>query len=166
MTTALFASSSPKIATFLSTSSSSSSLHFNTRFYSLPTTSSFSPIITTTTRKSIYFQRKSKLWPNPVAATAVEDAAIDASEQLASSTATDDGVSIIVSALFFIAFIGLSVITIGVIYLAVTDFLTKREKEKFEKEEAASGKKKRKRKVVRAGPKGFGQKIVQTEDDD
>lgn len=165
MTTALFASSSPKIATFLSTSSSSSSLHFNTRFYSLPTTSSFSPIITTTTRKSIYFQRKSKLWPNPVAATAVEDAAIDASEQLASSTATDDGVSIIVSALFFIAFIGLSVITIGVIYLAVTDFLTKREKEKFEKEEAASGKKK-KRKVVRAGPKGFGQKIVQTEDDD
>lgn len=53
-----------------------------------------------------------------------------------------------------------------VIYLAVTDFLTKREKEKFEKEEAASGKKKRKRKVVRAGPKGFGQKIVQTEDDD
>lgn len=165
MATALFASSSPKIATFLSTSSSSSSLHFNTRFYSLPTTSSISPIITTT-RKSIYFQRKSKLWPNPVAATAVEDAAIDASEQLASSTATDDGVSIIVSALFFIAFIGLSVITIGVIYLAVTDFLTKREKEKFEKEEAASGKKKKKRKVVRAGPKGFGQKIVQTEDDD
>lgn len=53
-----------------------------------------------------------------------------------------------------------------VIYLAVTDFLTKREKEKFEKEEAASGKKKKKRKVVRAGPKGFGQKIVQTEDDD
>jgi len=111
MATALFASSFPKIATFPLTSSSS--FHFNTRFYSLPTTSSFSPIITTT-RKSIFFQRKSKLWPNPVAATSVEDAAIEASEQLVSPTITDDGVSLIVSALFFIAFIGLSVITIGV----------------------------------------------------
>lgn len=51
-----------------------------------------------------------------------------------------------------------------VIYLAVTDFLQKREKEKFEKEEAAnSGNKKKKKVRARAGPKGFGQKL---DDDD
>lgn len=54
-----------------------------------------------------------------------------------------------------------------VIYLGVTDFLQKREKEKFEKEEAGKGGKKKKKKVrVRAGPKGFGQKIAEEEDDD
>jgi len=36
-----------------------------------------------------------------------------------------------------------------VIYLAVTDFLTKREKEKFEKEEAPSRKKKKKKKSLK-----------------
>lgn len=45
--------------------------------------------------------------------------------------------------------------------------MTKREKDKFEKEEAAkSGKKKKNKKVVRAGPRGFGQKIVETKDVD
>ncbi|XP_058748841.1 uncharacterized protein LOC131621821 [Vicia villosa] len=163
MASAAFASS-PQIATFLS-KSSSSSFHFQPRFssLSLPTTPSFSPIITTS-RKPILFQTNSKLLPLPVAAATAEDAAVDATEQLV--TTTDDGVSVVVSVLFFIAFIGLSVITIGVIYLAVTDFLTKREKEKFEKEEAKSGKKKKKKKVVRAGPKGFGQKIIETEEDD
>jgi uncharacterized membrane protein len=115
MATAAFASS-PQIATFLSKSSSSSSYHFHTPFcsLSLPTTpSSFSPIITTST-KSLFFQRKSKLlWPNPVAAVAVEDAVVDATDELVSTT-TDDGVSIVVSVLFFIAFVGLSVITVGV----------------------------------------------------
>lgn len=54
-----------------------------------------------------------------------------------------------------------------VIYIAVTDFLQKREKEKFEKEEAAKKKKGGKKGKVRArargGPRGFGQKI---EEDD
>ena len=52
-----------------------------------------------------------------------------------------------------------------VIYIAVTDFLQKREREKFEKEEAANKKKNGKKKKVRAraGPRGFGQKI---DDDD
>lgn len=60
-------------------------------------------------------------------------------------------------------------VTVGllqVVYIGVTEFLGKREREKFEKEEAAkkskkSGKKKPTR--AKAGPRGFGQKI---EDDD
>ena len=49
----------------------------------------------------------------------------------------------------------------------MTDFLQKREKEKFDKEEAAklSGKKKKKVRA-RAGPRGFGQKFDEDEDDD
>lgn len=56
-----------------------------------------------------------------------------------------------------------------VIYIAVTDFLQKREREKFEKEEATKKKKKggRKRAVrARSGPRGFGQKIDEDYDDD
>lgn len=52
------------------------------------------------------------------------------------------------------------------IYIGVTDFLQKREREKFEKEEAAKkkgGKKGKVRARARAGPKGFGQK---TDDED
>jgi hypothetical protein len=47
----------------------------------------------------------------------------------------------------------------------VTDFLRKREGEKYEKEEEAKKKKSGKKKKVRsrAGPRGFGQKI---DDDD
>lgn len=43
----------------------------------------------------------------------------------------------------------------------MTDFLQKREREKYEKEEAANKKKNGKKKKVRAraGPRGFGQKI-------
>lgn len=80
---------------------------------------------------------------------------------------TDEGVATVVSALFFFAFIGLSAITVGVVYLVVTDFLQKREKEKFEKEEATKkSKKKKKVAKVRAGPKGFGQKVFEQEDKD
>lgn len=53
------------------------------------------------------------------------------------------------------------------IYIAVTDFLQKREKDKFEKEETAANKKsgKKKKKVkARGGPKGFGQKIEEEDD--
>ncbi|KAK4780571.1 hypothetical protein SAY87_016677 [Trapa incisa] len=89
----------------------------------------------------------------------------DDAQQIVSS-AGDDGVNTVVSGLLFIAFIGLSILTIGVIYIAVTDFLQKREREKFDKEEAAkkkSGKKGKVRARARAGPKGFGQK---TDDED
>ncbi|KHN33362.1 hypothetical protein glysoja_005404 [Glycine soja] len=105
------------------------------------------------------------LLPPPPPAAAAQDA-VDAAEQLYKTT--DQGVATVVSALFFIAFVGLSAITIGVIYLAVTDFLQKREKEKFEKEEAAKGKNKKKKKVgrARAGPRGFGQKYVEDEVDE
>lgn len=59
-------------------------------------------------------------------------------------------------------------VVLQVIYLAVTDFLQKREKEKFEKEEAAKGKNKKRKKVgrARAGPRGFGQKYVEDEVDE
>ncbi|XP_071720030.1 uncharacterized protein [Rutidosis leptorrhynchoides] len=77
-----------------------------------------------------------------------------------------DGVSVLISVLLSIAFVGLSVLTIGVIYIAVTDYLQKRERDKFEKEEAEKEKKggKKKRSRPRVGPKGFGQK-VNNEDD-
>ncbi|XP_020577737.1 uncharacterized protein LOC110022919 [Phalaenopsis equestris] len=73
----------------------------------------------------------------------------------------------VISALLLAAFIGLSLLTIGVIYLAVQDFLQKREREKFEKEEAEKKKKDGKKKKVRAraGPRGFGQKIDEEDDD-
>ncbi|XAR58963.1 hypothetical protein NMG60_11014560 [Bertholletia excelsa] len=88
---------------------------------------------------------------------------VENSQQIVSG-GDDDG-SIVISVLLFVAFIGLSILTIGVIYIAVTDFLQKREREKFEKEEAPK-KKKGGRNVksrARAGPRGFGQKI---EEDD
>ncbi|KAA8549299.1 hypothetical protein F0562_000983 [Nyssa sinensis] len=90
---------------------------------------------------------------------------VENSQQIV-STGGDDG-SNIISILLFIAFIGLSILTIGVIYIAVTDFLQKREKEKFEKEEAAKKKKSgKKRKVrARAGARGFGQKLEDDDDD-
>lgn len=54
-----------------------------------------------------------------------------------------------------------------VIYIALTDFLQKREKEKFEKEEAGKKKSGKKKKVkAKGGPKGFGQKIEEEEEED
>ncbi|XP_010920532.1 uncharacterized protein [Elaeis guineensis] len=94
------------------------------------------------------------------------EATIEKAQQIPPAAAQDGGVSTVVSALLLIAFISLSILTIGVIYLAVQDFLQKREREKFEKEEAAKKKKSGKKGKVkaRAGPRGFGQKIE--EDDD
>ncbi|KAL5709527.1 hypothetical protein ACHQM5_020207 [Ranunculus cassubicifolius] len=82
------------------------------------------------------------------------------------STYTGGGMSNIISSLLFIAFIGLSILTIGVVYIAVTDFLQKREKDKFEKEETEKKSRKKKKGTVRAraGPKGFGQKIEYDDD--
>ncbi|RWR95396.1 hypothetical protein CKAN_02473600 [Cinnamomum micranthum f. kanehirae] len=79
----------------------------------------------------------------------------------------DSSGSTIISVLLLIAFVGLSILTIGVIYIAVTDFLQKREREKFEKEEAAKKKKSGKKGKVKArtGPRGFGQKVEDDDDD-
>ncbi|KAK6646084.1 hypothetical protein PHAVU_L007743 [Phaseolus vulgaris] len=166
-------SSSPHTATFLSSSSSSSSLlsYLPLRTTTLPSLSSTSPI-TTPFKKSILFHNPLRpiILPPPAAAEDVistAETAADAVEKLYPTT--DKGVATVVSALFFLAFLGLSAITIGVIYLAVVDFLQKREKEKFEKEEASKKGKKKKKKVVgraRAGPRGFGQKFVEEEKDD
>ncbi|XP_075497195.1 uncharacterized protein LOC142534156 [Primulina tabacum] len=59
---------------------------------------------------------------------------------------SDDGVSTVISGLLFVAFIGLSVLTIGIVYIAVTDFLQKREREKLRKKRLL-----RRRKMVRGG---------------
>ncbi|KAK7325025.1 hypothetical protein VNO77_29047 [Canavalia gladiata] len=162
-------SSSPKIATFLSSTFHSNSHTYlsSLRITTLPSTSPF--IIPS--KKLVLFHNplrtnNNRLPPILAAAEDVDVLSSEATDQLVFNT--DDGGSVVVSALFLLAFIGLSVITIGVIYLGVTDFLQKREKEKFEKEEAAKKSKKKKKKVgrSRAGPRGFGQKVVEYEDED
>lgn len=81
----------------------------------------------------------------------------------------DELIATIIQTLLFSAFVVLTVLTIGVVYIAVTDFLQKREKDKFEKElteKKKRGKKKKVRARARDGPRGFGQKIDVFEDDD
>ncbi|PHU01921.1 hypothetical protein BC332_27172 [Capsicum chinense] len=94
----------------------------------------------------------------------------ETADQVVVTSTGDDGVSTVISSLLFIAFIGLSILTIGVIYIAITDFLQKREKEQFEKEEAGKKKKSgRKGKIgtrAKAGPRGFGQKVEESDQDD
>ncbi|KAB2073797.1 hypothetical protein F383_23137 [Gossypium arboreum] len=113
-----------------------------------------------------------KLWitlATPEEVLPSDSTPLDNSQQIVSSTG-DEGVATVIQALLFVAFVALSILTIGVIYIAVQDFLGKREREKFEKEEAArnkSGKKKKKKNVrARAGPRGFGQKLDEDDDDD
>ncbi|CAI9106828.1 OLC1v1006057C1 [Oldenlandia corymbosa var. corymbosa] len=99
----------------------------------------------------------------------LETTPVEETAQEIVSATKDDGVSTIISGLLFVAFIGLSILTIGVIYIAVTDFLQKREKDKFEKEEAAKQKKSKGKKIrtrARAGPRGFGQKVEDEEIDE
>lgn len=106
------------------------------------------------------YKKRTKIWE--LTATSTTDVLPSDADAVVSTTG-DDGVSTIISALLFVAFIGLSILTIGVIYIAVTDFLQKREKEKFEKDEAAKKKKKSGKKGqvrARAGPRGFGQKAL------
>ncbi|OWM68789.1 uncharacterized protein LOC116212526 [Punica granatum] len=140
------------------------------------------PFLTVTSPASFSCRRPlllQSLLPNEVprkirrgctASAAAEDALSSPSDaQQMVSSSGDDGVYTIISVLLLIAFIGLSVLTIGVIYIGVTDFLQKREREKFEKEEAAKKKKGGKKVKVRAraGPRGFGQKTdVEDEFDD
>ncbi|KAE8691079.1 pumilio-like protein 1-like [Hibiscus syriacus] len=82
------------------------------------------------------------------------------------STTGDEGVATVIQALLFVAFVALTILTIGVIYIAVQDFLEKREIDKYEKEEAAKNKNVKKKKVrARAGPRGFGQKVDEDDED-
>ncbi|XP_007016353.2 PREDICTED: uncharacterized protein LOC18590648 [Theobroma cacao] len=91
---------------------------------------------------------------------------LDNSQQIVSTTG-DEGVATVIQALLFVAFVALTILTIGVIYIAVQDFLGKRERDKFEKEEAAKEKNGKKKKVrASARPRGFGQKIDEDDDDD
>ncbi|GMH07398.1 hypothetical protein Nepgr_009238 [Nepenthes gracilis] len=112
-------------------------------------------------------QKRSKIW-KPYATSgdslSSEAVPVEGSQQIISTN--DDSISTIVSVLLFIAFIVLSILTIGVVYIGVTDFLQKREKEKFEKEEATNKKKGGKVRIrARAGPRGFGQKIDENDND-
>ncbi|KAK3003694.1 hypothetical protein RJ639_019202 [Escallonia herrerae] len=113
--------------------------------------------------------KSTKIW-RTAAAAAEDSLPLEAnpagnSEQIVSTA--DGGFSTIISALLFLAFLGLCILTLGVIYIAVADFLQKREREKFEKDEAAKKKKGGKKGKVRAraGPRGFGQKVDNNTDD-
>ncbi|KAK8484963.1 hypothetical protein V6N13_082488 [Hibiscus sabdariffa] len=115
-------------------------------------------------------RRKSKLWvtlATPEGVLPSDSIPLDNSQQIVSTTG-DEGVATVIQALLFVAFVALTILTIGVIYIAVQDFLGKREREKFEKEESAKNKNKNKngkKKVrARAGPRGFGQKVDEDED--
>ncbi|GMI94666.1 hypothetical protein HRI_003135900 [Hibiscus trionum] len=104
-------------------------------------------------------KKGSKLW-----VTLATPEEVLPSQQVVSTTG-DEGVANVIQALLFVAFLALTILTIGVIYIAVQDFLGKREREKFEKEEAAKNKKGKKKVRARAGPRGFGQKIDEDDDD-
>ncbi|KAK4440892.1 hypothetical protein Salat_0424100 [Sesamum alatum] len=136
------------------------------------------PATQSSERRSCFLRSPEAVWLKPTKSWKIsatygnfllsEASPVQTSQEIVSTS--DDGVSTVVSALFFIAFLSLTVLTIGVIYIAVTDFLTKREREKFEKEEAAkkkkSGKKGKVRARARAGPRGFGQKFEEDDDED
>ncbi|KAK9186197.1 hypothetical protein WN943_026561 [Citrus x changshan-huyou] len=110
-------------------------------------------------------QKRSKIWRSNATSGEVlptESTPLETSQEMVSSTG-DESLSSVISVLLFAAFIALSILTIGVVYIGVTDFLQKREREKFEKTEAATKKKKKVKAKPRAGPRGFGQKI---DDDD
>ncbi|XVF68827.1 hypothetical protein PTKIN_Ptkin11bG0032300 [Pterospermum kingtungense] len=130
--------------------------------------------LSTTPTQTIHFsrpiernhQRKSLSWQAFATPEEVlpppDSTPLDNSQEIVSSTG-DEGVATIIQALLLVAFIALTILTIGAIYIGVQDFVEKREREKYEKEEAENkknGKKKKKKKVTaRAGPRGFGQKI-------
>ncbi|XP_050238876.1 uncharacterized protein LOC126688279 [Mercurialis annua] len=161
-------------------SSSSSSLHSSKSFFPIPnpkfsknypnSNCSSRPFIISTKRtKDFLVQRKkSQIWR--IYASADEASLLPPPETAAPPevvAASNDPTATVISTLLLIAFAVLSILTIGVIYLGVTDFLQNRQKEKFEKDEAAVKKKKggKKRKIrARNGPRGFGQKI--NDDDD
>uniref|UniRef100_A0A0A0KFD7 Transmembrane protein n=1 Tax=Cucumis sativus TaxID=3659 RepID=A0A0A0KFD7_CUCSA len=148
-------------------SSSSPPFPFSTALFSRPTLPLLNPLRQNRQKQlsisRIHAATSQQTLPSDSAALL----AAEKSQEIVGST-NDDGVSTIISVLLFTAFIGLSILTIGVIYIGVTDFLQKREKEKFEKEEAGKKKKSGKKKKVRArgGPRGFGQKVEGEEEED
>ncbi|KAL6200241.1 hypothetical protein ACLB2K_030023 [Fragaria x ananassa] len=77
-------------------------------------------------------QRSTPVWRTY--ATSVESVASEANPiettQQIMATTSDDGVSMTISVLLFVAFVGLTILTIGVVYLGVTDYLQKRERER------------------------------------
>ncbi|MCL7026199.1 hypothetical protein MKW94_025590 [Papaver nudicaule] len=111
--------------------------------------------------------KNTQIWRISAANEGVVSKQVETVQKIVTSN-EDTGVSTTISVLLFIAFVGLTILTIGVIYIAVTDFLTKREREKYEKDESEKKKKKRGKKVVRSrvGPKGFGQKLDDGDDFD
>ncbi|XP_040378418.1 uncharacterized protein LOC102709820 [Oryza brachyantha] len=87
------------------------------------------------------------------AAAGEVDAPVDMEQAEAAMrvAADDDSVTAtVVSVLLTFAFVGLSILTIGVIYLSVQDFLQKREREKFEREEAERQKEEARKKRAKA----------------
>ncbi|EFH55464.1 hypothetical protein ARALYDRAFT_901879 [Arabidopsis lyrata subsp. lyrata] len=149
--------------------------NFTPRFQHPVKTHHISPLSWSVSRRKILSSRvlrvhkeKTQLWR--VSATpeeiSQEIVSSDSSSEAIVSSGGQDGVALIIQVLLFVAFLALTVLTIGVVYIGVTEFLGKREREKFEKDEAAKKSKKGgKKKAMRAkaGPRGFGQKI---EDDD
>ncbi|XP_010469983.1 PREDICTED: uncharacterized protein LOC104749963 [Camelina sativa] len=146
--------------------------NFRPRFQNPVKTHRLSPLSWSVSRRKILSSRnlrlqqekKTQLWR--VSATpekiSQEIVSSDSSSGAIVSSGDQDGVALIIQVLLIVAFLALTVLTIGVVYIGVTEFLGKREREKFEKDEAAKrskkgGKKKAMR--ARAGPRGFGQKI-------
>ncbi|XP_010510522.1 PREDICTED: uncharacterized protein LOC104786772 [Camelina sativa] len=149
---------------------------FRPRFQNPVKTPHLSPLSCSVSRRKILSSRnlrlqqekKAQLWR--VSATpekiSQEIVSSDSSSGAIVSSGDQDGVALIIQVLLIVAFLALTVLTIGVVYIGVTEFLGKREREKFEKDEAAKRSKKggkQKAMRARAGPRGFGQKI---EDDD
>jgi len=87
--------------------------------------------------------------------------------QTAIEVVPDTTESQFISILLLAAFIALFLLTAGVIYLVVTDFSDKREREKMLKEEEAKRKKEKKPKrikLAKSGPRGFGQRPEEEDD--
>ncbi|KAL1196663.1 hypothetical protein V5N11_025391 [Cardamine amara subsp. amara] len=157
--------------------------NFRPRFQNPSKTHHLSPLSWSVSRRKILssniqaprvlllHQDKTKLWrvsatPEEISQEMVSSNSSSSSSEAIVSSGDQDSIALIIQVLLFVAFAALTVLTIGVVYIGVTDFLGKKRKEKFEKNEAAKkskkgGKKKAQR--ARAGPRGFGQKI---EDDD
>ncbi|KAL8129919.1 hypothetical protein V2J09_019074 [Rumex salicifolius] len=140
----------------------------------IPATQFVFPLATLSTHSLSFSQKPTTLrtrlgLQRPNAAQIDSPATADVAGEVVSSIPgipNGDGTSVVIQVLLIAAFLGLSVLTIGVIYLGVTDFLQKRERDKLEKEEASKKKRSRKKARVRArtGPRGFGQKIEEDED--
>ncbi|KAJ3682712.1 hypothetical protein LUZ60_012939 [Juncus effusus] len=103
-----------------------------------------------------FTERSSRVWRIFVAngdALPAPEASLEKVQELVPVAASNQDITpTVISGLLFLAFIALSVLTIGVVYLAVQDFLQKRETEKFEKAEEERMKnemKKKKRKKRR-----------------